>query len=212
MSTPANGLNISQPGIVGFDGNFTFTGNAVNQYNTITGGPSNTLNNVTPGALGYVLTSNGPFTQPSYQLLPGGGLLFTSGTLTSAQIKALHGTPVQAIAAPGNGKFILVFLQTMQLNYGGNNAFVAAAGQTVGMTYGTASGAPASGAQGMSNASITATSNQLYAFGGSNVATASSSYVNAAVNFNNPVATEITGNAANNNTITYNIYYTIVTL
>lgn len=39
----------------------------VTQYNVITGGASNVLNNVAPGASGTVLTSNGASSQPTFQ-------------------------------------------------------------------------------------------------------------------------------------------------
>lgn len=37
------------------------------QYNTQTGGANGTLNNVSPGTSGFVLTSNGASAQPTYQ-------------------------------------------------------------------------------------------------------------------------------------------------
>ena len=46
------------------------------QYNTQTGGPNGTLNNVVPGTSGQVFTSNGASTQPSFQNVT------TSGTFT----------------------------------------------------------------------------------------------------------------------------------
>lgn len=39
-------------------------------------------------------------------------------TLSAVQLKSLAGTPVQAIAAPGVGKFITVLAATMQYNFG----------------------------------------------------------------------------------------------
>lgn len=70
MSTPGNSINISQSGLVVFDGTATFTGTTTTQYYTLTGGASNTINNVAPGTSGYVLTSAGASSQPSYAALP----------------------------------------------------------------------------------------------------------------------------------------------
>lgn len=69
MATVAsNALNISVAGIVTFDGTATFTGSAVSQYYTLVGGASNTVGAVSPGSTsGYVYTSNGASSNPSFQ-------------------------------------------------------------------------------------------------------------------------------------------------
>jgi hypothetical protein len=75
------------------------------QYNNATafGGIDN-------GTSGWVLTSNGASSAPSFQAAGGGSsvLLSITVTLTAAQLKALHATPVQLAASPGAGKMVLV--------------------------------------------------------------------------------------------------------
>lgn len=164
----------------------------------------------TAGTAGNVLTSDG--TNWVSSAAPGGGILSVTGTLTSAQIKALHATPIQVIAAPGSNKIINVVSSTLTFIYGGTNVFVAAASQTVDLWYGTSVQINASSPTsiGIANSVITGTS-VASSLGNSNVQSAAAGAPqNKAVNFYNVSATEISGNAANNNTITYLILYTIV--
>jgi hypothetical protein len=69
-ATAGNALNIKSAGIPIFDGTATFTATTTTQYNTLTGGTGNTINNVSTGTTGQVLTSNGNAAQPTYQTLP----------------------------------------------------------------------------------------------------------------------------------------------
>ena len=174
---------------------------------------SNGTNNVyttetwaTPGTSGNVLTSDG--TNWTSAAAPGGGLLMASGTLTSSQIKNLHGTPIQAIAAPGSGKTIVIVNSSSKLNYGGTNAFVAGASQTIRAYYNSTTSALL---QIATNTQITSTQN--YSNIGStpgNISGASTNYSNQPITLYNDVATEISGNAANNNTLDWYIQYYIV--
>src|SRR5258708_4039397 len=137
-------------------------------------------------------------------------LFYTSLTLTSAQIKALHATPVQMIAAPGAGKVIcLVGPLYAKFTYGGSNVFVAGASQVIKLYYATnnSAGSPISNAIIVSSAS-TYSIVAAQAFAGAALA----NLENQPINAYNDVATEITGNAANNNTITLSAMYYIMTL
>lgn len=59
MPTPANSLNISSAGIVGFDGTVTFNEIALTQNATLTGGATaNTITQVGPGVLGQTFVGN----------------------------------------------------------------------------------------------------------------------------------------------------------
>lgn len=159
-----------------------------------------------PGTSGNVLTSDG--TNWTSAAAPGAGLLVASGQLTNTQIKNLHGTPVQAIAAPGSGKIISIVSSCLTMNYGGTNVFVAGAAQTIGLYYGTTTFTSTV----LTNALIVASSSQAAITGIGLASSASTNTSNVAVNFYNAVATEISGNAGNDNTISYSILYRIVTI
>jgi hypothetical protein len=88
-----NSLNITAAGIVVFDGTATFTADTVTQYDTLVGGASNTISNIAPGTLGWVLTSGGAAANPAYAALPYTPIPWTD--------KA-----VSFNAAAGNGYFV----------------------------------------------------------------------------------------------------------
>lgn len=76
MGSPSNALNISQPGLVRFDGVNLFTGVTVNNHNLLIGAASNGISSVTPSAtLGVPVISQGTLTDPTFgtALVPGGG-------------------------------------------------------------------------------------------------------------------------------------------
>jgi len=137
-------------------------------------------------------------------------VLLASGTLTNTQIKNLHGTPVQVIAAPGSGKMIKIISSVSKLVYGGNNAFVNGGAQPISLAYGTTStNAPIL----ISNPQIVVTvttTNVLESV--TALSQASTTFDNVAINAYNSSATEISGNANNDNTINYSIVYQIVTI
>ncbi len=171
----------------------------------------------TAGTSGNVLTSDG--TNWVSSAPTGAPNVFSiSGTLTNAQIKALHATPVAVIPAIP-GKVIFVLGSIFKLVYGGTNAFTNAGAQPLQLTYGSGTGLFAVGPVGgnsvaMPSAAITTTANNYSTDNvSSGVAgtTVTSSLVAAVENVGiyvwNLSATEIAGNAANNNTITYTIAY-----
>jgi hypothetical protein len=138
-----------------------------------------------------------------------GNTLLVAVTLTSAQVKALNATPITIIAAPGAGKAIVIVFASGSLNYGGTNVFTAAAAQTIGLYYNTTAGR----ASLLANAQIIASASQIDSFTGTfGAAKTSSTYDNIALKAYNPVATEIAGNAANNNTVTIYVSYYIHTI
>lgn len=162
----------------------------------------------TPGTSGNVLTSDG--TNWTSAAASGGVIVTATGTLTSAQIKALHGTPIAAVAAQGAGVVIVPISVTAKFNYGGSNVFTASATQTIALFYGTANNIET----GIPNAALTG-STSLYGITGiskSSSSIALAAVENIALNWYNSVATEITGNAANNNTMTWSIQYVLVSI
>lgn len=176
---------------------------------------SNTLSKLAAGVDGSVLQLAGGV--PVWGIDGGGGLQYVSGTLTNSQVKNLHATPIQAIAAPGSGKVIVVVQAIGKLNYGGSNAFTAGASQSIQVYYGTAQQIGQSSSSILKNAALTSTSSQVGMIdgGGGGTGAFSANYSdlnNAAVNIYNPIATEISGNGANNNTVSWGILYYIATI
>jgi hypothetical protein len=159
-----------------------------------------------PGTSGNVLTSDGT------NWVSSNGIITVSGSLTSAQIKALHGTPVSIIAAPGAGKVIRVMAVTAKLVYG-SNQFVDGGGAGIILAQGL-SGTTANSPTLVSSSIITAAITTICI----NKPPASDLTGVTAIFNNNPLyayntsATEITGNAANDNSINYVISYMIVTI
>lgn len=159
------------------------------------------------GIAGQVFTSNGSPNSPTWQTTS--GVLLASGNLTNNQIKNLHGTPFQVVAAPGAGAVIQVLHAIMTLNYGGNNAFVNGGGSSITLYFSTSQSIVAS----LTNAQITSTSSQINLSAAPTVlSVAYSAITNLALNLWNPSATEISGNAANDNTMSYSVLYRIVTI
>lgn len=140
------------------------------------------------------------------------GLLMSTTQLTSSQVKNLHATPITAIAAPSAGQSIWPIAIISRLDYGGSNVFTAGASQFIALFW-TAVGNNNRPFNAVTNAVIVASANTYY-YGSTLVLTqftASQVEAQPMVLYNNN-ATEISGNAAGNNTITVQILYTIVTL
>lgn len=98
-TTPGNSLNISQAGVVSFNGTATFTGSPLTQHDVLVGGTSNAITSITPSTAGFVLTSNGVSVDPSFQSVSASGALTTltgdSGgavSPTAGNINILGGT------------------------------------------------------------------------------------------------------------------------
>lgn len=132
-------------------------------------------------------------------------------TLTSSQIKNLNATPITIIPAQGAGKVITLVSAIGKFNYGGSNVFVAGAAQSVNMYYGTTNAATGGF---ISNGQITssATNYTIYytPVNLQNIPVAN--VENVAINAYNFVATEISGNAANDNTITITVKYFVASI
>jgi len=95
MSTPANSLDITQAGLVKFDGTSNFTGVTTTNHFALVGAASNGVTSVTPSTAGKVYTSNGVAADPSFETisnanLPGTGQI----TLTNGNNITVTGSPV----------------------------------------------------------------------------------------------------------------------
>jgi hypothetical protein len=160
----------------------------------------------TAGDSGNVLTSNGTnFTSTAN---PIGTLKVVELVITSAQIKALVATPITLIAAPGSGKTISLVSVTRYYNYGGTNVFVAGAAQAINLSFDNTTTIIAA----VSNALLVGTSDSQIALSPTGVALAASvsQAENKAITISNSTATEITGNAANDNSIKITALYYVV--
>lgn len=233
-ATPGNDLNLTgSAGIVLFDGTSAVTttaptnhailiGTGTNSFGTVASGTTGQVLQAatganpaystatypsTAGTSGNVLTSDG--TNWNSSAPPGAGLLLATGTMTSANIKAAHGTPFQVIAAPGAGKVIHVVGSIMSYVYGGTNVFVAGASQLLALYYGTSNQISGNTFTSIANAVLTGTVNST-SVGQGQFDNNTAVIENSAINIYNNVATEITGNAANNNVINYSIVYYIL--
>jgi hypothetical protein len=164
----------------------------------------------TAGTVGNVATSDGTnFNSSAFS--GSDGITVVSTTLTSAQVKALVATPIQLLAAPGAGKVHKILSTTSKLNYGGTNVFVCTFSQGIGLSYGAGT-TPIGG--GIGPAQLTPASNQSIAaltplMTSSTVYTACS---NQAVYFYNTIGIEISGNAANDNTVQISVAYQTITI
>jgi len=157
----------------------------------------------TAGTSGNVLTSNG--TNWSSTALP---VFVTTGVLLNSQIKLLHSVPVQLISAPASGSFIKIISASAKLNYGGNNAFVNGGSQPITIVYSaslTNTGTLLAASTIVATATTINTSSSLSPPTG-----ITSLFDNASIQAYNSSATEISGNGANDNTISYSITYQIV--
>jgi hypothetical protein len=194
MGTPANALDITQVGLVQFDGVNAFTG-------------------VAPSTSGNIATSNGSVW---ISQAPVGTITTVTRVLTSAEIKALRATPIQLIAAPGAGKAIIIVSATAKFIYGGTNVFVAAASQKIDIYYANTLTAAIGITNGLvPNTALVATNDKYSTITGQGTASFLGQNpgiidnVNVAA-YQSGSATEISGNAANNNTISITVsYYTV---
>jgi hypothetical protein len=166
--------------------------------------------------VGSLTSPNGTLTvgysSPNITLdLPAGSAqIFTvSGSLTNSQIKNLHGTPIQIIPAPGANKTIAVLNSFATMIYGGNNVFTAAAGQNISVFYGTTNSICT---VMLSTAIVAAASSSNSSSTTNQVNKPIATVQNTAVNLYNTSATEISGNAANDNVINYAVTYQILNL
>ncbi len=195
----------------GGTGNTTFTAFSVICAGTTSTGAFQNVSGL--GTAGQVLTSNGAGTLPTWQAGGGGGGLLTATvTLTSAQVKALNGTPVTLIAAQGAGTMISIVSWICKLNFG-SNAFTSAGGGQIGLYYTNNASSTGLIANILGNTSLTSTSNQTWI--GPIVQYTTATPAPSTTKENTPVVVDanatIAGNAANDNTVYVNVLYQIIT-
>lgn len=134
----------------------------------------------------------------------------TTVTLTSAQIKALRATPITLVAAPGAGKSVFFLGAQLKSIYGGTNAFTGP--QNLAIRYQNTTGTVVSTAiTGTGFLDQTANEYQTVGISTSSTIAAATVVENQPLVIHNTGAAEITGNAANDNTIKVTIQYAILT-
>jgi hypothetical protein len=130
-------------------------------------------------------------------------------TLTSQQIKNLNATPIEIIPAQGAGTVINVTEIVIKFIYGGSNVFVAGAGQTIQIYYSTLQ------FRGilLSNSNLIG-SQTIYTLmdGPGNLPAIPANLENQPIVAYQPNATEISGNASNDNTIKILVKYFVVNI
>jgi len=158
----------------------------------------------TAGTSGNVLTSDGTNWSSTAFVSPG-SLNYATKTLTSAEVKNLHVTQIEVVAAPGSGKVIIPMSQCIyKLTYGGSNAFTG--GGAIGVYWGTTTQAI------NSSSAITGTASVYNGTIPSNLGnTAIASLENLALNLFN-TGSAFTGNAAGNNTVGVSFMYYIINI
>lgn len=135
--------------------------------------------------------------------------IYTTGniTLSNSQIKNIFTSPVTVIAAPGAGKIIIPLVLTVKFNYGGNNAFI-----TGGNLNGYVGSKTGTNVFAINSGVYTGTTDAVFGYG-TNIGQSGPFTQNQ----NQPVilataTLDPTGNAANDNTMTVNLIYTIITM
>ena len=156
---------------------------------------------------GYVLTSNGTGVAPSFQAAGGGGILSATVVLTSAQVKALRATPQTIVAAQGAGTFIAIVSASSKMTYAGTNVFTN--GQVRELLYNGVTQITT----GCTTAAQINSSQNYYAAAAISQASNNSTFTeNVGVLIKNTGASEITGNAAGDNTLTISVLYRVLTI
>lgn len=196
--TTVNQVNI---GLTGTTGTGSFVGSTNASITSATLSGSYALG--TPGS-GNLSNCTNAIWGGSYNSVPV-TLLTASGTVTANQLKALHATPAPLIAAQGANTIILLISIWGYYVYG-TTPYTAAASQVVRLSYGTTQAIQASFfTNSVLTGSVSAiTQEPLISL--ASIATAN--FVNVAVNFYNPIATEIT---TGDSTINWGAQYIVLT-
>jgi hypothetical protein len=160
----------------------------------------------TAGANTNVLTSDGTnWSSSAFD----SSINLAKGTLTNAQIKSIRATPIAIVAAPGAGKVLVPIFLAMTMNYGGTNVFTSTDG-TIQIQY--PGPFPAGVTACLSTTAITANVSKYGCINMVSISTKTlSSFSNKSLSLANGGTAEITGNAANNNTMSYELLYYIMT-
>lgn len=139
-----------------------------------------------------------------------GFLQWADVTLTSAQVKALAASPFELVAAPPTGACIMFHGALLKLNYGGTNVFTES-GDNFGIKYTDDSGVQVSSTIETTDFIDQQADTYTTAIAAADAIVAAASAEAQALVLDN-LGSEIAGNAANDNTLTVRVYYTVQSL
>ena len=132
--------------------------------------------------------------------------------LTSLQVKSLNATPIVFIPAPGANKVILIFSCIARMNYAGTSAFIAGVGQQINLVYGNpftkTAVTPCLDNGALTDVADSSTWSPLGTFS----STLNADIYNKDIFAKNPDPTEISGNAADDNTVSIKCLYYVFTI
>jgi hypothetical protein len=126
VTVPGGGTGaVSLTGILTGNGTSAFTANTVNQHYVLIGGASNAVTSVSPSTAGFVLTSNGVGSDPTFQAVTASGSINqingNSGSVTpSGGIVTINGGST-GLTTSGSGA-TLSLTGTLAIANGGTNA------------------------------------------------------------------------------------------
>ncbi len=161
--------------------------------NVVTANSEMVTINTTTGQLGSTPISTNP-------------IMSIRRTLTSQEIKNLHATPIEMVPAPGVDKINVVVSNIGRFEYGGSNTFTVV-GQVIMLYYGTSQNITPLAAAPELGGTV-----DFYSMG-AGVTTANflaSDIENAPLTAYVSSVTEISGNAADDNTLTVEIQYYVM--
>ena len=219
-STVVNAFRVVVSNGTAFSGRFTLYGlaNAGSSGGTLTVDGNSGSATPAAGVLNIVGTGGLSTSASGNTVTISGGSNVPQSTtlhLTNAQIKNLQATPIQILAAQGANTLIVPVEIVSFLNYGGSNAFVAPSGTGINLYFTNVNAGNTIIFNVQSGSSFTQTaSNYQISNSAFSAGTVSASCVNQPlfVALDQTASGEITGNAANDNTITIQMQYRVITV
>jgi len=107
-----NAINATATGLLTASSSGVITGNTTTQYNVLTGGASNAINNIAPNSTsGVPLISQGASSQPVFgtAVVAGGGTGITSGTAYGVVVGGTTTTGALQVITPGSAGTVLQY-------------------------------------------------------------------------------------------------------
>ena len=115
-----NAINANETGLLTASSSGVITGGTTTQYNVLTGGASNAINNIAPSSTsGTPLISQGSSSQPVFgtAVVVGGGTGITSGTAYGVVVGGTSSTGALQVITPGTAVNVLQYNGSSLLSY-----------------------------------------------------------------------------------------------